>query len=251
MKIIKVLNVFMNMILYQMSFELMQQYNAGVKEERVNKPDRLLPSGLVDKDWFKKRIMFYIPFYLVFSLFAANNLLPALTWVINIITIYCSTGGDKHYFVKNNIFIFIGIAVEMLTVFNICYTELKDIHIAYTFINSFYFSCLIHIQDFKDVDGDILDSRRTLPIEFGVKMAKAMMTIALAVASPIFYYLVYYQLENNYYRNISSVIFVVAILAIIYTLHQKTNRSQVISYDILQYFYCFNFIVIPFIPKFI
>ncbi|KAJ7041046.1 hypothetical protein C8F04DRAFT_1177609 [Mycena alexandri] len=92
---------FIYFLLFIYNFDIANQIN-GVSEDRINKPDRPLSSGLVSLQG--AYIRWYITTAVHLVLAAAWNVLPwAALWVF--ITIYTSFyGGDKHWTTKNLLF---------------------------------------------------------------------------------------------------------------------------------------------------
>jgi len=77
----------------------------------------------------------------------------------------------------------------------------------------------MHLQDFRDVKGDMINNRKTFPIAFGDKISRIIISICFVLYPLLQIYFFRNIYTNNiaYYGNILAVIsyFCVAIFAIL------------------------------------
>ncbi|KAF7330638.1 UbiA prenyltransferase [Mycena sanguinolenta] len=162
--------------LFTYAFNITNQIT-GVDEDRINKPDRPIPSGLVTlQDAY---IRWYAATLLLLAIGAAGGVfLWTMLWVF-ITLYYCSWGGDKHWVSKNLVCMSVGSLCllqsgwELVAPFSV-----RETRWAATL------SCMAGItaslQDLRDVDGDKISGRRTLPIVLGDNFRRVMAVIIYA-----------------------------------------------------------------------
>jgi 4-hydroxybenzoate polyprenyltransferase len=168
-------------LLYIYSFDIANQIN-GIAEDRVNKPDRPLPSGRVSLQG--AYIRWYITTVAYLLLSAAWRVLPwgALWVVITGYTSFC--GGDKHWFTKNLVFMTVG-SLCLLHASWALVAPLATREWRWASTLSGVFGVVANIQDMRDVEGDRVSGRRTLPIVLGDRNFRTFMA-AVIVVTPFF-----------------------------------------------------------------
>ncbi|KAJ6522250.1 UbiA prenyltransferase family, partial [Mycena capillaripes] len=150
-------------LLYIYSFDIANQIN-GVAEDSVNKPDRPLSSGRVSMHGAYIRWYITTVAYLLVS--AAWGVLPwGALWVV--ITVYTSFyGGDKHWFTKNLVFMSVGSLCLLHASWGLV-APLTSSEWRWAVTFSAVFGVVANVQDMRDVVGDRVAGRRTLPIVLG------------------------------------------------------------------------------------
>ncbi|KAJ7843120.1 UbiA prenyltransferase family, partial [Mycena olivaceomarginata] len=150
-------------LLYIYAFDIANQIN-GLDEDRINKPDRPLCSGRVSLQG-------------VYSLWYATTAAHLITgtvwgvlpwtalWVF--ITIYTSFyGGDKHWVTKNLIFMFVGSLCLLQSAWGLV-LPITARQSRWAALLSGVLGIPASVQDMRDLDGDRIAGRRTLPIVLG------------------------------------------------------------------------------------
>ena len=107
--------------LYQYSFNLSNQI-AGIEEDKINKPDRPIPSGLITLQGAKHRWYVVTALYIVAGM-AIGNVWSSLLWLIAT-SLHNDCGWDKHWFTKNSIIMVIGVIVQAWASWSIVYGSL-------------------------------------------------------------------------------------------------------------------------------
>ncbi|KAJ6482464.1 UbiA prenyltransferase family-domain-containing protein [Mycena sanguinolenta] len=220
-------------LLYIYSFDIANQIN-GVAEDRINKPDRPLASGLTTLQgayvrWYATTIL-----HLVIS--AAWDVLPwTALWVF--ITVYTSFyGGDKHWFTKNLGFMSIGSLCLLHGAWGLV-APITGRQWRWALLLSGVFGIVASVQDMRDMEGDEIAGRRTLPIVLGNNFRWVM--AALICAAPA----VCWQLEFFQYTHwlvgVCGVLLSLAMFYMAYRVHQGgSSRYDHKTYMILTYIYC-------------
>ena len=155
----------------------------GISEDQTNKPFRPLPSGKVTLQGAKYRwivsILAYVGlgFYLhVFSL--------SIVWVGVSIYLNC-TDAHKSWLTKNLVPMGLGIFVQLAAAWKIITPLTPEVWHWIIFLSG-WGALTATTQDFRDIEGDRLSQRQTLPIAFGEPIARNVMaTIWIIMAFSI------------------------------------------------------------------
>ncbi|KAF7377501.1 UbiA prenyltransferase [Mycena sanguinolenta] len=162
--------------LFVYAFNLANQIT-GVDEDRINKPDRPLPSGLVTVHGAYIRWYAITLFHLAIS--AAWGVLPwTIPWVL--IDIHVNFyGGDKHWFTKNQVCLSVGSFCQLQAAWGlVAPITLHETRWAGTL--SCVLGIVMNLQDLRDVEGDRIAERQTLPIVLGDSFRWVMAVIICA-----------------------------------------------------------------------
>ncbi|MGQ9927488.1 MAG: UbiA family prenyltransferase [Chloroflexaceae bacterium] len=136
---------------------------AGEQEDRLNKPDRPLPAGLVTRHGAWGRWL------IVMGLFTLVGWrLGVLEWTLlwqAVLVLHNQGGGSRHYATKNLVMVF-GAVAQLAAAWQMVRPLTP---MAWDWILVLALPLLTHVslQDLRDVAGDRAVGRRTLPIVFG------------------------------------------------------------------------------------
>ncbi|KAJ7312899.1 UbiA prenyltransferase family, partial [Mycena albidolilacea] len=150
-------------LLYIYAFDIANQIN-GLDEDRINKPDRPLCSGRVSLQGVYSRWYATTAAHLITG--TVWGVLPwTALWVF--ITIYTSFyGGDKHWVTKNLIFMSVGSLCLLQSAWGLVF-PITARQSWWAALLSGVLGILASVQDMRDLDGDRIAGRRTLPIVLG------------------------------------------------------------------------------------
>ncbi|KAJ7472399.1 UbiA prenyltransferase family-domain-containing protein [Mycena galericulata] len=150
-------------LLYIYAFDIANQIN-GIAEDRINKPDRPLPSGRVSLRGAYTRWYATTAAYLVLG--AAWGVLQwTILWVV--VTIFLTfCGGDKRWISKNLISMSVGSLCLLQSAWGIA-APITTREQRWALLLSTVIGAVVNIQDLRDVEGDKIAGRRTLPIVLG------------------------------------------------------------------------------------
>ncbi|KAJ6598256.1 UbiA prenyltransferase family-domain-containing protein [Mycena vulgaris] len=178
-------------LLYIYAFDIANQIN-GVAEDRINKPDRPLSSGRVSLQGAYIRWYITTAAHLVVG--AAWGVLPWTTlWVV--VTIYTSFyGGDKHWTTKNLVFMSVGVFCLLQAAWGLV-APITARQWRWASLLSGVFGIVASVQDMRDVEGDKIAGRRTLPIVLGDNFRWSMAGVICAAPA------VCWQLEFLQYSH--------------------------------------------------
>jgi len=157
----------------------------GVEEDRINKPERPLPSGLVSRKGAWRRLA-----VVTVLLVATGALLGvgrwALLWAVTYLLL--NFYGHRHWFWKNSLPMSIG-ALAMLGAAWEMVRPLSGVEWRAVLCIAGFVAVTSPIQDFRDVEGDRLLHRKTLPLAIGERPGRILIGSALVAWLPVAYLL--------------------------------------------------------------
>ncbi|KAL0945373.1 hypothetical protein HGRIS_000872 [Hohenbuehelia grisea] len=152
----------------------------GVDEDRINKPDRPIPSDLVSLAGAKTRWVITLGGFLALAIWQAQILLETLTWVVNT-GLLCLTGYGSHWFTKNAIGMGVGTWALMSGSWKII-APVTDENQRQIIAIAVWFGILLQIQDLRDLEGDRAIGRKTLPLAIGERAARIVIVLLIPAA---------------------------------------------------------------------
>jgi 4-hydroxybenzoate polyprenyltransferase len=137
---------------------------AGIEEDRLNKPERPLVTGMVTIAAAQQR---WIIFMVALTGFAVvtHTLLWAMIWQMGCL-IYHRGGGAQHWYGKTFLG-GLGVTSELGAAWQLAHSEIPTIAWRWIAVIGLYLMTLMAVQDFRDIAGDRAIGRRTMPIVFG------------------------------------------------------------------------------------
>ncbi|CAL1520136.1 UbiA family prenyltransferase [Chitinophaga sp. MM2321] len=169
--------------LYIYTFCMTNQVNS-IEEDRINKPYRPLPTGLVTKKSTYYRIIIYNMLFLLLAyrleIFWISVGWQLITYLLNVY------GWSDHWITKNLFGMSIGTFLLLAAQWGIASPgEGVSLNIVWYFICiSLWAGFALPIQDFRDEKGDREMGRKTLPIAIGDKNGRVLMVIHYLTLSP-------------------------------------------------------------------
>jgi len=153
----------------------------GVDEDRINKPDRPIPSGKVTLEGAKWRWVIALSAFLGVAVFEPRLLPETICWVFTV-AFLCLTSAGNHWFGKN--------CVAMTTgTWALLSASWKAIALVtpkserYVLAVAIWAGLMTHIQDLRDIKGDAAVGRKTMPLVFGDGASRYIITFLLMPAS--------------------------------------------------------------------
>ncbi len=153
----------------------------GYEEDRLNKPDRALPSGLISmkgalQRWWLAMIAFPAA---AFVLGGWAMLGWAVAWQLIFVS-YNHLGLDRHWFTKNVVFITFGSVAQLGPAWQLA-APLDATGWRWVWVVAVAFGLTLNLQDLRDVEGDRAIHRRTLPMVLGEPLARMLIAGGIAV----------------------------------------------------------------------
>ena len=142
----------------------------GVDEDRVNKPGRPIPSGKVTMEGAKFRWALALLGFLLLGACRHTLLAETVTWVLT--TAFLSlTPGGSHWLGKNFVALIPGTWSLLSASWKAISPKTPEID-RYIFALAVWAGLIAQIADLRDVKGDKVVGRRTLPLVFGDSMSR-------------------------------------------------------------------------------
>ncbi|KAK5632361.1 hypothetical protein RRF57_008075 [Xylaria bambusicola] len=163
--------VWSNMLVFQLGNQRLPE---SVVEDSLNKPWRLVPSGLVTLIQIRRALLLIVPVLWAcnYLLDVANEtaLLTVLYWLYN------DLGGSDENWILRNVLIAAGCGLwnhgSIKVSSGRSSDDLTSTGVAWTLIVSGVVLTTMHVQDLKDQQGDRSRGRQTAPIVLGDKLAR-------------------------------------------------------------------------------
>ncbi|EPQ59995.1 hypothetical protein GLOTRDRAFT_134774 [Gloeophyllum trabeum ATCC 11539] len=137
----------------------------GIDEDRVNKPDRPLPSGLVTLEGARMRWTTVLAGFSLIGIFYPVILPETLCWVATVAFLNLTPAGN-HWFGKNCIAMTTGTWALLSGCWKII-APLSATHRSFILTVAVWTGILMPIQDFRDMKGDARVGRRTMQLVYG------------------------------------------------------------------------------------
>jgi 4-hydroxybenzoate polyprenyltransferase len=162
--------------LYIYSFNLFTQ-SLSLEEDRVNKPDRPLPSGKTSADAAMKRCIIAWAASFAITLLRPQIIAEVTVWVL-VTSFLGATKAGGHWIGKNVFGMSIGCWALLSPSRKLMgpQTTQTSRHII---AMSLWAAFITHSQDFRDQEGDRKSRRKTLPIAFGDQNARYILAFVL------------------------------------------------------------------------
>ena len=172
--------------LYLYSFNLCNQYT-GVEEDRINKPDRPIPSGLVSVEGARFRWYIVTVLYIVTGI-AIGNVWSCFLWIFAY-SMYNYYGWSEHWVTKNSIVMPLGTVAQGWAGWTAATGDIWLDQESALFVGmaTLYVGVLLNLQDFRDVEGDRKAGHKTLPVQFGMAASVYVQSFLFLIQFVIFY----------------------------------------------------------------
>ncbi|ASZ12254.1 UbiA family prenyltransferase [Chitinophaga pendula] len=223
----------------------------SVEEDRLNKPDRPLPSGLICvRGMYRRQVVGNLLYLLVGVVLGV--LWFTIAW--QVIT-YClnNMGWSQHWATKNLLGMSLGAFVLDCAQWQIVQRLSSPV---WLYIATFciWQGISFQVQDLRDQEGDRLLHRRTLPIVVGDPAARLMLGIHFCLFSPLLFLLVMYTNASLHELSgsVTGMCILVAELLLNWLVafriwwyrHPAADHK---TYQVFTWLACFNLLIIAFI----
>lgn len=223
----------------------------SVEEDRLNKPDRPLPAGLINVRGVYRRQVVGNILYLVVGM-VLGVLWFTIAW--QVIT-YClnNMGWNRHWATKNLLGMSLGAFVLDCAQWQIVQRLSSPVWF-YMAAFCVWQGISFLVQDLRDQEGDRLLHRKTLPIAVGDKVARVILSIHFSLFSPLLFLLVMYTNASLYglSGSLTGVVILVTELLLNWFVAFRIwcYRQPAADHKTYQFFTllaCFNLLIMAFI----
>ncbi|THH15937.1 hypothetical protein EW146_g4625 [Bondarzewia mesenterica] len=153
----------------------------GVDEDRINKPDRPIPSGKVTISGAKQRWAFAFSTFMGIALYTPSLLPETICWVLTV-AFLCLTSAGSHWFGKNCVAMTTGTWALLSASWKAIAPTTPKSEI-YVYAVALWAGLITHIQDLRDIQGDAAVGRKTMPLVFGDRGSRLIITFLLLPAA--------------------------------------------------------------------
>lgn len=162
--------------LYTYSFCLSNQL-AGIAEDRLNKPDRLIPTRQVSAEQAWTRLVFVLVGYAALGLWLGVAW-PVLLWQAALLL--HNQGRWSWTWFGKNLIMGVGTLAQLAAAWALV-APITTVGWRWILTMSIIIFTLIPLQDLRDIHGDHAGGRRTFPLVFGVGFTRAYVAVGFAV----------------------------------------------------------------------
>lgn len=213
----------------------------GVEEDRINKPDRPIVTGLFSLHgaWIRLAIGMFIFPVTAFLIGGSRLICLAIAWQL-ILVIYNFGGMHQHWLTKNLGFITAGTFVLLAAAYEIAQPNDLAPALGFILLISILFGVTLNLQDFRDEEGDRKAKRITLPIALGSIQARIVVAISILLIAPIIRaYRSYMELNNSATTlGIELILLMLNIVVAVRLLTKKTINEDHMTYMVHTYWFC-------------
>jgi 4-hydroxybenzoate polyprenyltransferase len=149
----------------------------GIEEDKINKPDRPIITGLVSYQGAQVR---FVASMVAYSLVGWWFGILELTLIWQICIILHNFGGWSKHWLTKDLIMGVGAIVELAGSWQLV-TAMTPVVWQWTLVLAFIVTLLIPLQDFRDLDGDRAIGRNTFPIAFGESAGRAIMGLGFGL----------------------------------------------------------------------
>ncbi|NEO85874.1 MAG: UbiA family prenyltransferase [Spirulina sp. SIO3F2] len=209
----------------------------GIEEDRLNKSDRPIVSGLISIEQARLHLWFSI--YVSFSIAWILNILGFYLIALVLVFLYNFKNLDRHWLTKNALTA-LGIFVVLVTGEAIV-RPLNELTWLWSIFLSGIWLFMSPIQDLRDISGDRKVNRKTLPIVLGKKHSCYFLSVGFCILLVIYgfglstspgYLLWVALIENLIFAGLSLTISIRLLLF-------QDSRSYDQTYTLFQLLYAF------------
>ncbi|TDL26804.1 hypothetical protein BD410DRAFT_825296 [Rickenella mellea] len=165
---------------YVYFFNLSNQIT-GVDEDRINKPDRPIPSGKVTVPDAIRRWVVALSTFIGISIYEPSLRPETICWVLTV-AFLCLSSAGSHWFGKNSVAMTTGTWALLSASWKAIAPATPKSN-AYVYAVALWAGLTVHIQDLRDIAGDAAVGRKTLPVVFGDRGSRLIITFLFLPAA--------------------------------------------------------------------
>jgi 4-hydroxybenzoate polyprenyltransferase len=220
----------------------------GIEEDKHNKPERPIPSGVISLDEARRRAWIITCIFVILGILLDVFICSSL-WII-LVLLYSYTSCSKNFALKTLIAC-LGVCSQYFVVSYISGVSWKSIWL-WVLEMFFLVTITMSVQEFRDITGDAAVGRRTLPIVMGEKNARIFVAFACIFSALTYhFFLMKYNLAGvKLYSSIAlEILSISLILTVAFRLISvRGPHHDHITYCIWEYWYaacCFSVAFYP------
>jgi 4-hydroxybenzoate polyprenyltransferase len=228
-------------LLYVYTFDLANQI-VGIEEDRINKPDRPLVTGAVSYEGAWVRLIVSMELYTLVGWWL-GVLEWTLLWQVSIILL--NFYGWNNFWATKNLMMGVGGFTLLAAAWHLGTpnTPIPQSAWIWSLVLHLIAVPLSCVQDMRDIEGDRLIGRKTVPIVFGENTARVLLCLGFIVSPFVTHY--GYGLIVAAENNLNVILCDFALVAINWTIAVRviscrSPQADHRTYMIFLYWYCFS-----------
>jgi 4-hydroxybenzoate polyprenyltransferase len=178
--------------LYIYLFTLGNQIN-GIEEDRINKPFRPIPSGLVSRDGASQRLLVANTLFLTLGYYGKIFDL-ALLWTV------CSYLHNfkfwSTHWLTRGVVMAAGVYSQLVPGYRIV-QPIDDFHHLWFIVLAGVIFIILPLQDLRDMVGDKVVKRQTLPLVYGETFTRYYLAFGMGLVPIVLHFLLFKQLPQT------------------------------------------------------
>jgi len=207
----------------------------GIEEDKINKPDRPIITGLVSYQGAQVR---FVASMIAYSLVGWWFGILELTLIWQICIILHNFGGWSKYWLTKDLIMGVGAIAELAGSWQLV-TPMTPVAWQWTLIIASIVTLLSPLQDFRDLDGDRAIGRNTFPIAFGESAGRAIMGLGFGLLPVVIHLGLMMPAGNSLnvmFWDIAQALisWTIATRIVVY----RTPKADHHTYMMLLYWYC-------------
>lgn len=208
----------------------------SVAEDRIEKPFRPLPAGLVTRAGAWRRYLLWAGVFVLASV-ALGVAKWALCWLLATV-FHNRLGGHRHWFTKNCVTMSLGTLAQLGAAWELVHGSMTPGAWLWAVGISLWVGVTVHLQDFRDIEGDRRVRRRTLPIVLGAAKARGVVAAAVVLMGLVSLVSLLYLAHSAAARLCTAVIVGWHAWLVVRLLLLRSRESDHRTYKSLCYLYC-------------
>ncbi|MEU7024085.1 UbiA family prenyltransferase [Streptomyces sp. NPDC046203] len=227
--------VFVWLVLYLYTFCLANQLT-GIEEDRLLKPDRPLPRGLVTPRGVRARWAVAMPVFTLLGWWL--GVLPyTLLWqAATVLHNFCGWGA---WGFSKNLVMMLGVVAQLGAAWTLVGPVDATAWRWILVLTVLFVGPAVHIQDLRDLDGDRRTGRRTLPLLFGEEATRRYLSVFLFLVPAVLWLTLYAPLPSGPRVAVCGLAVTAACWTIAWRVrHRRGRRADHTTYMGYTYIYC-------------
>ncbi len=208
---------------------------AGIAEDRTNKPRRPLVTGAVSYRGAQQR---WLLLMLVFP--AVGWLLHVVLWALlwQLVVVLHNFGGWAQRWYTKNVAMSLGVIAQLGAAWELV-EPLTPLARQWVLVIAAIVFFLVPVQDLRDIDGDRLIGRRTLPLVFGAQATRVVLAVGFAILPfVVHHWLLQPAGTTGIGGSCDVVLGAISVTLALRVLHRRTPRADHHTYLLFTAWYC-------------
>ncbi|WP_338023855.1 UbiA family prenyltransferase [Archangium primigenium] len=221
-------------VLYVLTFCISNQLN-GIEEDRINKPDRPIVRGDVSVQGAQTRLVVYSVLFCVVG-WLSGALVWALVW--QMVTHLHNAGGVARNWFGKDMSMCLGIIAALVPAWELI-TPMTPAAWLWVLTLAFSVFVLAPTQDLRDMEGDRLNQRKTLPVVMGEQPTRIFLSAGFVLLAFTTHFLLMAPVWDRWMvRVFDGVLVLLCVVIAVRLMRLRTPREDHQTYMYFTAWYC-------------